>query len=67
MNDEQGDWQKIRIKVIHYDPAGTETILMDEVREPFADDVDYRETERKWLELLYEGIPEAVVKGDLGG
>lgn len=64
--EEQSNWGKIRIRVIAYDSLGGETILMDELREPFADDADYRKSEEKWLSLLYEGIPETVTKGDLG-
>ncbi len=64
--DERSEGQKIRIKVTEYDSAGAETVLMDAVREPFADNADYRESERKWLALLYEGMPESVVKSELG-
>ena len=64
--DEQSNWENIRIQVTGYDSTGTETVLMDEVRTPFADEADYRESERKWLALFYEGVPEAVVRGDRG-
>lgn len=64
--DEQSNWEKIRIKVTSYDAAGTETVLLDEVRAPFKDEADYRESEQKWLRLFYEGIPEDVIRSDLG-
>lgn len=66
LHDEQGGWEKIRIKVTGYDATGAETVLMDQVREPFADEADYLESEQKWLALFYQGIPEAVVKAELG-
>lgn len=65
--DEQAGGEKIRIKVTGYDLAGGEKVLMDEVWEPFADEADYLESEQRWLGLLYEGLPEDVVKSELGG
>ncbi len=63
LHDEQGSGQSIRILVAGYDPAGRETILMDELRGPFLDEADYRASEQKWLGLLYEGLPEYVAGG----
>ncbi len=58
--DERSNWEKIRVTVVSYDPAGAETILLDEVWERFTDDADFQACAQKWEGLFYEGLPEDV-------
>ena len=65
--EEGGDGFWLRIKVSDFTPAGEEIVLLDEVREPFVDETDERETARRLEELLYDGIPAEVLKVLHGG